>query len=750
MFFKKKEDASVQNTASDVLTSPQYRENGTNKMMQGFQYPNIKGAYQRNTGYERVMAPSPTREELTPISYIEPTFIEEDLIENVEALLPPPKPDFDLAEATEAQINTEESSFSVFEEESHQSEVSELDRFATFDAVASVPPTQAPEASLNPVQAIVELDAIETVEDFNPFDESPPPLASINPSLEAESETAQTDGFVFISQPLPELEAEHPNEMNVSPSSSEGYLAFEDEDDFYNPLAIGETLPSFQVELIEEVSSEETQAPEKVEVLPVFLSTEALKDAVLERQADWAEALEGEPFEMGSFLIEGKASEASPSLQETLLTSHLLDSPEEEKVASLQMPQSPVEKPVVTPAFNVEEEDPFNIELFLPESSNHQNLNVPALVVESPDYSVEEAVVSPPISFELDDFMMPEESVLEPISDALMVTPKAVEPAFSFELDEQDMPVTPSFHHLDLDNTFLLEEDVPEDESEPLNVQDVMQNIDMAFLTPLIEDALTEVKDPSLHLGPTFVIEDKTLEDESEPLNVQDLMQNVDMAFLTPLIEDALTDVKEPQIQNTVVDDLDALSLVELVPTEEGLVDPSLFFSLDALENEATPDALRHDLETWHPPQDNTASPPPQSSPMEKTLIHSPDETSAKFELDQILKTDVPEHISLSEFANLALEDLNIVSKVDIPLGEGRLYFIHINEMYALIALKNHKYTLLQSFNSLPEGVNTQNVELELTWNAMGLEEQVFLLQIGNWGALLVENAHHICLVREL
>jgi len=92
------------------------------------------------------------------------------------------------------------------------------------------------------------------------------------------------------------------------------------------------------------------------------------------------------------------------------------------------------------------------------------------------------------------------------------------------------------------------------------------------------------------------------------------------------------------------------------------------------------------------------------------------------------------------------------------PYGESRLYLVHVNEVFAIIALKQHKYTLLQSFSSLPEGVELfetaeasqapqlKEGSLQLTWNASSYDEHIFDLRLGDWHALVVEDSKGISL----
>jgi hypothetical protein len=137
-------------------------------------------------------------------------------------------------------------------------------------------------------------------------------------------------------------------------------------------------------------------------------------------------------------------------------------------------------------------------------------------------------------------------------------------------------------------------------------------------------------------------------------------------------------------------------------------------------------------------------------------LLHPLDEAEAEDEFAAYFPEKETNEATLGEYASLALEDLDVLVTQAFPHGESRLYLVHVNDVFAIIALKQHKYSLLQSFSSLPEGVELSETSeaqqlkegsLQLTWNASSYDEHIFDVRLGDWHALIVEDGKGITLL---
>jgi hypothetical protein len=203
----------------------------------------------------------------------------------------------------------------------------------------------------------------------------------------------------------------------------------------------------------------------------------------------------------------------------------------------------------------------------------------------------------------------------------------------------------------------------------------------------------------------------------------------------------------------------------DVLEDPSAFVDPSLFFSLEALEGGTAPEAISLDLAPepdveipeFTPPFDEktvskTLASPTKQNDSTHQLIHSMNAEDPD-ELDAFSEVPKASEATLGEYATLALEDLEVLVSQPFPHGESYLYLVHVNSMYAIIALKHHKYVLLQAFSSLPEGVELtgsadapqiQDQALQLTWNASGYHEHIYNLRFGSWQALVVEDATRI------
>ena len=203
---------------------------------------------------------------------------------------------------------------------------------------------------------------------------------------------------------------------------------------------------------------------------------------------------------------------------------------------------------------------------------------------------------------------------------------------------------------------------------------------------------------------------------------------------------------------------------------EQGFIkgdsDVDLFFSLDGLEDGSAPEELSMDLDPLPDFESKVPISPPQVYTSSETSVAQSNKNELIPQLLQIQTEDEfvtlvpPQGTSeaiLEEYARFALEDLDIVASQPFPYGESHLYLVHVNNMYALIALKQNKYTLLQAFSTLPEGVETAETAeglkskdgtLQVTWNASSYNEHIFNLHLGAWHALVVEDSQTITLMK--
>jgi hypothetical protein len=196
-------------------------------------------------------------------------------------------------------------------------------------------------------------------------------------------------------------------------------------------------------------------------------------------------------------------------------------------------------------------------------------------------------------------------------------------------------------------------------------------------------------------------------------------------------------------------------------------VDATAFFSLDdAEEDEDLPAMLESMVESTTPaiashsffqldeydrPIPKVAT-PSQAEPQGTIVSAATDELAHIMAAtgrvpvnDGVISEDTLNLLALS-----ALEDVDVLSEVPLPVGRCQLYFIHICGIYAFVALKQNRYILLQAFSEVPGGNKPANSTIEVEWNSTSTSENVFLVRLGLWGALLVDDDENVSIIREL
>jgi|GEM_PF-5145628 len=195
--------------------------------------------------------------------------------------------------------------------------------------------------------------------------------------------------------------------------------------------------------------------------------------------------------------------------------------------------------------------------------------------------------------------------------------------------------------------------------------------------------------------------------------------------------------------------DNDAL-VIDDTPSSADMLDPSIFFDLDNLEQGTAPSEIMDDLDAdliFNTDNDDI----PEATPAQASVDIVLDTSSvAGLKSDMNPVTSPLEDTIHKDMAVIALEELDVLAETRLPVGKATLYFVHISEMYALVSSKESQYTLLQSFSQLPDGCKRNTVEIALEWSASSTEENVFVVKIGNWGALLVDSDEQIAIIREL
>jgi hypothetical protein len=610
-------------------------------------------------------------------------------------------------------------------------------------------------------------------------------------------------------------------------------LAFEDEDHYYNPLAIGEVLPSYsladtqtqnavdtkELDVFDDLQDADSDLQESfavaqksseavavvfggtssapvleveqafVEDAAVLDETEPTMEVVFEadtsREAPVEDSPETEesPFSFLSIEEPPSLSALDASLDSPLETSldtsldaslnASLDSVFTEDIFQIpELPETRVapEEPPYTPV----NENTFDFSVFLDDhpEANHASPsieahNIEALFSPSPSPNTTQEINQDAPQSILQEDLVPEEHIEFPAEslESLEVSDFPTENHLIIE-DDDDLQFTAEpFASPQVDSDFLALEESLETLSDanlelassgvgiPLS-DDFSQNDVLGVLPEALPlDAFSQDEDDPFETLPPEV---SSLETTAPTLSYESFRQLEEG-------DDAL-DETEASSPNHFVVESDAV-----LEDPNAFLDPSLFFSLDGLEDGTAPEALSMDLEPL--PDFETLAPLPDSLPVASTelnmleaidheqtpqLLHPLDEAEAEDEFAAYFPEKETNEATLGEYASLALEDLDVLVTQAFPHGESRLYLVHVNDVFAIIALKQHKYSLLQSFSSLPEGVELSETSeaqqlkegsLQLTWNASSYDEHIFDVRLGDWHALIVEDGKGITLL---
>jgi hypothetical protein len=593
-------------------------------------------------------------------------------------------------------------------------------------------------------------------------------------------------------------------------------LAFENEDHYYNPLAIGETLPSYRL------AETQTQKPIDTTELDVFedleeadldlqesftvaqKSSEALEasfsvsptveafeavedpveDAVFEEEASVEVVFEVEPSNDPPVLSPQEEDspfsflsiEEPPSLSE-LETTALSDVFETEIDASLDSSLNTsldtifdtsvqAEAPPEEPPFIPMDDNTFDFSLFLdehPEADTpliaDESKNVEAVVLPNQDNNTQELFPN-----NLNDDLAPSGRMESPTEslESIEVIEFPTEENLVVEDDDDLQFSAEPFASPSVETNFIALEESLETLSDA--------NLELATLgseTPLNEDLseelLPEILPDALPLDACFPEEDDPFETLPPELSsLEETTPTLSYETFRQLEEgdDGLDTVKST-LSNHFSIESDAV-----LEDPNAFLDPHLFFSLDGLEDGSAPEELSMDLDPLPDFESKVPISPPQVYTSSETSVAQSNKNELIPQLLQIQTEDEfvtlvpPQGTSeaiLEEYARFALEDLDILASQPFPYGESHLYLVHVNNMYALIALKQNKYTLLQAFSTLPEGVETAETAeglkskdgtLQVTWNASSYNEHIFNLHLGAWHALVVEDSQTITLMK--
>jgi hypothetical protein len=632
---------------------------------------------------------------------------------------------------------------------------------------------------------------------------------------------------VLEEEALPSPHVAKPAPEKLTPAEELSFqartLAFEDEDHYYNPLAIGETLPSYSL------TEKPSTSPVSTQDLDVF---EDLQEADLDLQESFAVAQKSSEAVEAVFGVSSIA-ETIETVEASVEDSIALDALDAFEQTDVEVVfEAETSHDVSTLETTEIPESPFSfLSIEEPPSLSTLDESLDSSLQTSLDSSFEAAfedgifdipelpeTKAPPedtpftpvdentfnFSMFLDEHpeveagTAPSETLSTPAIDAIFETglPTEVAPVEEgFSQEERIESPTASLESLEIS-------EFPSSETVLAEDDDDLQFTAEPFASPAVEsnflaleESLETLIDANLELASSGV-ETPLTEDlsqdfltetftESPPLDA--FSQEEDDPFETLPSELSPIEGTAPNLSFETFRQLeesdDALDATETSPpshfTLEGdavledasaLLDPSLFFSLDSLEDGTAPEELSIDLEPL--PDFETLAPLPDSLPVASVeldvpnaididpsphLLH-PVAEEAEDEFAAYFPENENNEALLGEYASLALEDLDVLVTQAFPYGESRLYLVHVNEVFAIIALKQHKYTLLQSFSSLPEGVELfetaeasqapqlKEGSLQLTWNASSYDEHIFDLRLGDWHALVVEDSKGISL----
>ena len=704
MFFNKKDDATPSGKKVNTLAP-------------AFRYPKVKRQEQRES-------PIFKKFEETASLQVEPnrSFLDS---EDLPLLVKPTLSEFPVFSLEDDFFQDQEISatFTGYETLSPQNEWEAQEHFVIEEEAVDFPDFSDPKPSASFLS--VDEEPETTYETVLTKDLQAP---SVQRAVE-EDFSLNTERLTGSHVAKPALEKLTPVDESLAQESR--VLAFEDDDHYYNPLAIGEVLPSYTLPEVEADRSAQNQVQSQVPLLDVF-------DDLEEMDLDLQE----------SFITAQKSSEALEAV-------------------------FGVNQGIETPPVAFQNQEPSLLEV--------------EQIVEAPD------MIEP---FEALHQPLEETDFAEPAIEELTLNLNTAEEEqdsyqentfdFSLFLDENPETVTLSETEEASESNSI----EPLEESPSLNTA-FMESVDLNEVPPAstlestffsLEDSLETLTEANIELSTsglstdfdTQIAEANTI----DPMDLELFSQEESDLFdalsfdLSAATSDEGLDVLEQAV------DLDETAL----PSEEvhfdhvsiegetspeasnTLLDASLFFSLEDLEQGTAPEELAIDLEPlpdFEPSVSTTLE--QQLTPVSldsntKGLLH-PIGLEKEDEFLGYFPQNEQSEALLGEYASLALEDLDILSTQAFPQGQSTLYFVHVNDVYALIALKQYKYTLLQSFSSLPDGVELlegpegnalKEGTLQVTWNASSYDEQIFDLRLGRWQALLVEDATKFSLFKTL
>jgi hypothetical protein len=527
-------------------------------------------------------------------------------------------------------------------------------------------------------------------------------------------------------------------------------LAYEDDTDYFNPLAIGETLPTVP-----------EPRPASREI-PVFQSpTEPLEQDPFAFEADEIETLQAQ------FSVVQKANETLATIGAP--PADWLDVEAVEKIVSEQQAsQKPVNHSAFLEVLDNETTSPFqvkSIEAPPLETLHHTTTETNTFAVDfetdweeamvevadspSPSAKVSQPEIVPPakkvdfqpLEFDLDLFLQDTADQRE--TDSSVLSELGLDEIdFSFDLNLPDLdgadsaPIleeTPATLPIeasvpDLSSPFLSEELAPYE----LSLEDtlILEDLDLTQRTALDLDEHPDTGDKE-----TYFLETEPLQKEVNTLSAPHY--------------------GEPFLN---LDSLDEAS------PEDDMIDPSVFFSLEDLENGHAPvETLDHLESIIDPPpapllsaqgdKKNTLYLPQEPSSSLESSPLSPLSPMPSAEADVYALLDstntsaslnVVPLLNLSNLTNLVLEKIPILKEVPFPVGASRLFLVQLNELYALLIRKDNHYTLIQSFISLPKKCTVESPHVHITWNATSVDEDIFLIQVGTWRQRIIETPKEI------
>ncbi|XVJ50998.1 MAG: hypothetical protein HEQ32_02465 [Vampirovibrio sp.] len=548
---------------------------------------------------------------------------------------------------------------------------------------------------------------------------------------------------ISVNTPLP---APQEHQDTTTTAHALPMLAYEDDTDYFNPLAIGETLPTVP---------EPRPASREIPVLQSPI--EPLEQDPFAFEADEIETLQAQ-FAMAQKANEALASIGTPPPE-------WLEAEEVEKVVSEQQAsQKPANHSAFLEVLDNETMSPFQVDrIEAPplESLHHTTTEIDTFAVDfETDWkeamvemadSPSPSAISPseivplakkmdfqPLEFDLDLFLQ-DTADQRKTDSSVLSEPDLDEIDFNFDLHLPDLDGA--------DSATILEETPAS-----LSIEASVPDLSSPFLSE-------DFPPHELSLEDTLILEDLDLTQRTA-LDLDEYPDTIDKKthFLEtePLKEEASTLASSYSRES-----FSPLDSVHKASPEDDMIDPSIFFSLEDLENGHAPvETLDHLESIIDPPpaplssaqgdKKNTLYLPqePSSSLDSSPLAPIPSAEADVYALLDSTKTTTSSNatplLKLSNLTNLVLEEIPIIKEVPFPVGASQLFLVQLNELYALLIRKDNHYTLIQSFISLPEECTIESPHVHITWNATSVDEDIFLIQVGTWMQRIIETSKEI------